>query len=197
MIIVEGYRNSGKTYIAKNLSKILSFKYLKVPIFTDKRIDSPYTYYYSLGRDNTLLSLQLNNYIIDRSFISNTVYSLLFNREDKEYIMDNFKFQLEIFLLNPENKILFITNIPLEEKDIKSYILKNIDLFTDKRNKDLLIKTEIDQKKVEEILLFYDIISYIQEDRIIKVYNDKKTDFYINQILERIKWIINCINKKL
>ena len=186
MIFIEGYRNSGKTYVAKTICNSLNYKYLKIPIYTGKDINSSQIYYYMLGRDNTLLSYPVKEIVVDRSFLSNAVYAVLFNREKMEVILDNFLYQVELFLLNPENKVIFVTNIPLEVKNIEEYIDKNINLFMDERNKDNEIRQKINEIKKTEILLFYDFAFKIPKDHLIIIYNDKKTnDFLKNWRLEK------------
>ena len=86
MIIIEGPRNVGKTYLLNKLE----FPYYKLSyhkLMTMYSFSTDETVGFQYGKDYTLLQLNVSgflpdNLIVDRSFISSIVYSRIFKRKN-------------------------------------------------------------------------------------------------------------------
>ena len=100
MIIVEGARNTGKTFLINEVCggfypiknfKFPFFEYYKDLEITDNNTASSYL---TIGRDLTLIEainqdIMSNTFIMDRGFISSIVFAKLF-RDEKEENLINF-----------------------------------------------------------------------------------------------------------
>jgi AAA+ ATPase superfamily predicted ATPase len=93
--LFEGKRNSGKTYLSKEFSKISNtplFKYDFVNWFKDLGLDdkSKTTHYFAIGKESMLLQLNregfLKDLILDRGILTVLTWAILSNRVSKEEV---------------------------------------------------------------------------------------------------------------
>lgn len=150
MIIVEGARNTGKTYlINETCGMFMNIKNFKFPFFEyykslDITSNNTASNYLTIGRDLTLIEainqdVMNNDFIMDRGFISSVVFSKLFRDEKEE--------NLVAFINAIKNKITEKSKVDIIyiEADEEARDKNNIPVNRDKDHTELreLVKNHI------------------------------------------------------
>lgn len=133
--LFEGKRNSGKTYLSKEFSKITGtplFKYdfvnwFKKLEFTDQAKE---THYFAVGKESMLLQLHreklLRDIVLDRGILTVLTWGIVSNRVSKEKVYQQLEMVKEEGLLKDVRIFFVVGNNPNQES----------------RNKDIWDKTE-------------------------------------------------------
>lgn len=133
--IFEGKRNSGKTFLSNEFSKMTAkpiFKFEFVNWFDKLGFDdkAKRTHYFALGKEAMLLQLHreglLKEFILDRGILTVLTWGILSNRVSKEEVYRNLEIAKSMGILNGVRIVYIIGDNPNKES----------------RNKDIWDKTE-------------------------------------------------------
>lgn len=149
LTVVEGNRQAGKTYLVNSQNWIPIFKFDFNSLYTGLDLTETGKRTHDMGLSKEVMLHQLNkeghinNLLVDRGIITNSVWGILNNRTSKTLV----KKELDYFLAND----LFKNTVFIQ---IKGYLLEE-------RNKDLW--DYMDKKIPEESSLFDEMFNYIEE----------------------------------
>lgn len=170
MIIIEGARNVGKTYLLEQYlknypNKYFTYKFRFFDLYKELELDKELNAgtYFSYGKDLDLLSLAKSNLLpsnllLDRGFVSSVVFAMIF-RKVKEAEMVKY---IEHIKKNYSDVPIDIVYV---EADEKGRLLNNV---AEIRDKD---KTEIDSLNVTN------------------------SDIYNNTYTFKYSWVLNLLDK--
>lgn len=172
IVLIEGPRKSGKSYLLKDLNNVFKFDFLSSFVGLNLEQNSNNTHFFGLGKEIMLMQLNKDLFIkdtllIDRGIITNAVWGVLQNR---------------ISLDTAENQISWAINSNLFEGT--SVILIE-GTSTEERKKDLW--DFADSMVEEEKALFQHFYKYIIERGVKGVifrnnFDDESLHFFTEQI---------------
>jgi hypothetical protein len=174
VIIIEGPRNVGKTFLLSHLNKNvhqLKFVEFKEHFNLDKNLALGFSY----GKDIAQLQLAkegyLNNLIMDRGFLSSIVYSIILGRDSKDNLQKYFDYILDNGLLE-NSKIIYIHG--------KNPVRRV--------NKDFLDDLEYDVQEK----LYTEFISRMIPSKHLEILENKFDDSLINTFVDIINKEVVC-----
>lgn len=149
MIIIEGPRNTGKTYLLDHYlkefpNKFFTYKFPYFDFYQELELDKELNAgnYFSFGKDLDLLSLAKsnllpNNLILDRGFVSSIVFAMIFRNTKEEQmvkyielIKEHYKtIPIDIVYIEPDEQSRQLNNIATvrdkDEVEVDSLNLSN------------------------------------------------------------------------
>jgi thymidylate kinase len=184
LIILEGLSRTGKSTITKELSKKYGFRNISIKEKMPDYVTNLQDFYHGIHIFSNLIYREFPNesFILDRSFLSELVYSKFFNRPthqtkcdsvadllfDNNFVLINFSNSYEKYLeRQPKDKIIYTQEDFIKQKDLFDWHFNQYQNHNDSQTwKSRFV--ELDTTKMPIDICIKSIEALLKEKNIIK-----------------------------